>query len=48
MIEAIAMIGTARCGPNRITSAGITMIDEPKPTMPLIVPATRPSARIAR
>src|SRR6185503_9087980 len=44
MIAAIAMIGTACSGPKAITSTGISMIDEPKPTMPLSVPATRPTA----
>src|SRR5882672_9180786 len=45
MMAAIAMIGTACSGPNTITSTGISMIDEPKPTMPLMVPAARPTAR---
>src|SRR5882672_2003963 len=44
-IAAMAMIGTACSGPNTITSTGISMIDEPKPTMPLMVPAARPTAR---
>ena len=48
MIAAIAMIGTACSGPKAITSTGISMIDEPKPTMPLSVPATRPTARTKR
>ena len=47
MIAAMAMIGTACSGPKANTSAGISMIDEPKPTMPLSVPATSPSARIS-
>src|SRR5258706_3881144 len=48
MMAAIAMIGTACSGPNTITSTGISMIDEPKPTMPLSVPATSPTARMKR
>jgi hypothetical protein len=43
-IAAIAMIGTAWSGPKTITSTGISMIDEPKPTMPLMVPAAKPTA----
>jgi len=43
-IAAIAMIGTAWSGPYATTSTGISMIDEPKPTMPLMVPAARPTA----
>src|SRR4029450_5768823 len=45
MIDATAMIGTAASGPYAITSTGISMIDAPKPTMPLSVPATSPMAR---
>jgi len=45
MIDAIAMIGTACRGPNITTSTGISMIDEPKPTMPPTVPAIRPTLR---
>ncbi len=41
----MAMIGTAWSGPNTITSTGISMMDEPKPTMPLMVPAARPTPR---
>ena len=48
MIAAIAMIGTACSGPNTTTSTGISMIDEPKPTMPEIVPAIRPTPRTNR
>src|SRR6187455_3472900 len=44
-IAAMAMIGTAWSGPNTITSTGISMIEEPKPTMPLMVPAARPTPR---
>ena len=44
---AIAMIGTASSGPNASISTGISMMEAPKPTMPLSVPDTRPSARIA-
>src|SRR4051812_18842322 len=43
MIDAIAMIGTACCGPKITTSTGISMIDEPKPTIPPMTPATRPT-----
>ncbi len=43
---AIAMIGTACSGPKAITSTGISMIEEPKPTMPESVPATRPRQRM--
>ena len=39
------MIGTACCGPKASISAGISMMDAPKPTMPLSVPAPSPSAR---
>lgn len=42
---AIAMIGTACCGPKQTTRIGIRISDAPVPTMPLIVPATRPTAR---
>src|SRR5262245_62151508 len=45
-IAAMAMIGTACSGPNTITSTGIRMIEEPKPTMPPTVPATSPKLRI--
>ena len=48
MIAATAMIGTACSGPKTITSTGISMIDEPKPTMPLIVPATSPTINTKR
>src|SRR4030095_9468576 len=47
-IAAMAMIGTAWSGPNVITSTGISMIEEPKPTMPLSVPAIRPTTRTSR
>jgi hypothetical protein len=43
---AIAMIGASR-GPNASMSAGISMMEAPKPTMALSVPEARPSARIA-
>jgi len=42
--EATAMIGTASWGPNSYTSTGTSMIEEPVPTMPLMVPATSPTA----
>ena len=45
MIAATAMIGTAWRGPNATTSTGISMIDEPKPTMPPTVPAIKPTPR---
>ena len=45
MIDAIAMIGTACRGPNITTSTGISMIDEPKPTIPPTTPATRPTLK---
>jgi hypothetical protein len=48
MIEPTAMIGTACFGPYTSTSAGISMIEVPKPTMPPSVPATRPSASTSR
>src|SRR6185436_11236393 len=35
-------------GQKPMTSIGISMIEEPKPTMPLSVPATRPTARMIR
>src|SRR5947209_4242481 len=40
---ATAMIGTACFGPYCQTRTGISMIDEPVPTMPLMVPAIRPT-----
>jgi hypothetical protein len=43
----MAMIGTARCGPNASINAGISIVEAPKPTMPESVPATRPRARMA-
>ncbi|MFM0397824.1 hypothetical protein [Paraburkholderia aspalathi] len=43
MIAAIAMIGTACCGPNSITRTGISIIDEPVPITPLNVPASKPT-----
>jgi hypothetical protein len=46
MMDATAMIGTASLGPNSYTSTGTNMIDEPVPTMPLMVPATSPTARM--
>ena len=45
MIPAMAMIGTACCGPNTSTIAGINITEVPKPTMPPSVPAARPSVR---
>ncbi|HTM57994.1 MAG TPA: hypothetical protein VL123_06220, partial [Candidatus Udaeobacter sp.] len=48
MIAAIAMIGTACTGPKAMTSTGISMTDDPKPTMPESVPAMRPTARTKR
>ena len=48
MIAAIAMIGTACNGPYAMTSTGMSMIDEPKPTMPLTVPATSPTINTKR
>ena len=48
MMAAMPMIGTASRGPNTSTSAGISMIDVPKPTTPPSVPATNPSARTSR
>ena len=44
-MPAMAMIGTASRGPKASISAGISMIEAPKPTMPLSVPAPSPSAR---
>ena len=41
------MIGTASCGPKANISAGISMMDAPKPTMPERVPAAMPSASTA-
>lgn len=41
----MAMIGTAWRGPNASTSTGISMIEEPKPTIPLMVPAASPTPR---
>src|SRR6185436_16787201 len=45
MTEATAMIGTASRGPNTSTSAGISMMEVPKPTTPPKVPATRPRTK---
>ena len=44
-MPAMAMIGTASSGPKASISAGISMMEAPKPTMPLSVPAASPSAR---
>ena len=41
----IAMIGTASRGPKTMTSTGSRMTVAPVPTMPLTVPATKPTAR---
>src|ERR1700733_1985635 len=48
MTAATAMIGTACFGPYSYTRTGISMIDEPVPTMPEMVPAIRPTARTKR
>jgi hypothetical protein len=48
MMAATAMMGTASRGPKAITSTGISMMLEPKPTMPLMVPAIRPTVRTSR
>src|SRR5581483_1439705 len=45
MTAATAMIGTASFGPNCQTSTGTSMIDEPVPMMPLMAPASRPTAQ---
>src|ERR1700747_3004372 len=45
---ATAMIGTACFGPYSYTSTGISMIDDPVPTMPEMVPAIRPTMRMKR
>ncbi len=42
MMAATAMIGTASFGPNSYASTGTSMIDEPVPMIPLMVPARRP------
>ena len=42
---ATAMIGTAFNGPKTMINTGISMIEEPKPTMPPMVPAMRPMVR---
>jgi hypothetical protein len=48
MTAAIAMIGTACFGPYSYTSTGVNIIEEPVPTIPEIVPATRPTVRTNR
>ncbi len=48
MIAAIAMIGTACCGPNSMTSTGISIMDEPVPITPLSMPASSPTHSTSR